>query len=750
MIEPVRASLPIRSGLAARLAAVLLVTLGTWSTATAQHPLFLIDGETTVRGIAFRFPETQTFETERLRDQLAAQSPTTFDRLRRLLPLVRAPRYPFDPIELQRDVVRLRQFYSRNGFLHPRIDYPASQLDTTSNTIRVIFTIWEGPPLIIQDFGFRSPTGTYALEGFEAGRERDRWIEFRDRLGLQVGSRFTEFERTRVQDRILTWLQDQGYAFADVSHQTQIDSVANTVDLQFIVDPGPVAYVGNILVEGSETVSRRVVLRETSLAEGDRFSRSKLVEGQRRLFALNLFRVAVAEVPEQPTGETVDILYRVREARPRHVSAQTGYGRNGGLQFQSDWRHRNFLGAARQLTISLGARTGALARPVSGLIERSFSATASLRQPYVFVNNLSGILTPFYTWQYSEMQDVEYQEIGLNSTLLYEIFPFRTVRLQHTFSRAYPLGDTEILIGDPSQVPDDGAIDVLGIYDRSVWNLSGTFGRADNFIQATRGFIIRPTTEVGGLLVAKGVEYVKGSIDVAGYQPIRLRYNVSGRLQAGAIGPFGASRNQTDPQIEYRFDRIRFYSGGASDVRGWAPGRLGPEIPRATLQRDADGRLVLEGSAGDAERRISLSRAGYEPVGGLAKVGGNLEFRMPFPGLSSSWQTAAFVDVGRIFPRMSSLPSPDIPGATIEFEPPRFRVGLGGGIRYRTPVGHIRLDIAMKANPSATDLQAPEETFRWRYRDELRRLNPLEPEPDPPNQSFRRRFQIHLSLGQAF
>ncbi len=726
---------------------VALVSLG--NPVSAQHRLYFVDDETTVRGIAFRFPETQTFDSNRLREEIFTQAPSFFDRVRRALPLFSSPVYEFDPVELQRDVVRLRQFYQRNGFLHTRIDYPASQLDTTSNSIRVIFTVWEGPPLIIQNIGFESRDGSPAVQSF-AEEDQEDWIRFRDRLGVRIGSRYTEFERTRVQDEVLTWLQDQGYAFAEVTHRTNIDSVASVVDLRIVVEPGPVAFVDEVLLQGNESVSREVVLRETALKPGDRFSRSKLITGQRRLFALNLFRVAVADVPEQEVSDEVDIRYRVSEARPRHVSAQTGYGRNGGIQFLSDWRHRNFLGGARELTISLGARTGVWARPVTGLSEtRSFSASASLRQPYLFVPDLSGIITPFYTWQHSPSQDIEFQEIGLSTSVIYEILPFRTIRLQNTFSRAYPLGDTQISVPDPEdETPVDG-IEVLDIYDRSIWNLSATFGRADNFIEASRGFIIRPSFEVGGLLIARGVEYAKGNLEVSGYQPLGRRFNISGRVQGGIIEPFGRSRDQRDPQIEYRFERIRFFAGGASDVRGWGPGRLGPEIPRARLARDEEGDLILEDVEGGG-RRIALQRTGYEPIGGLAKLSGNVELRMPFPGLGENWQTAAFVDFGRVFAKMNSTPSPDISGVELPLEPARLRIGVGGGIRFRTPVGYIRLDIAMKANPSDTDLQDPAETFRWVYRDELRELNPLEPEPDRPDRPFRRLFQFHLSLGQAF
>jgi outer membrane protein insertion porin family len=730
------------------LAALLLATVLSVPDAHAQHPLYLINSETQVRGVSFRFPETRTLGTERMREELFTRAPTTLDRLRDVIPLMSGRDYPFSPLELQRDVVRLRRFYERNGFLHSRIDYPASQLDTTSNTIHVIFTIWEGPPLLIVDYDFREPGGNYALTAFEEGEERDAWIQFRDRLGLRVGSRYTDFERTRVQDQVLTWLMDRGYAFAEVGYEVRIDTLANMVDLSFSVDPGPVAYVSEVLVEGVETVHPRIVQREIPLAVGDRFSQSALIAGQRRLFSLNLFRVALADIPEQPRGSNVMIRYRVREARPRHLSAQSGYGRNGGLQGQADWRHRNFLGGARNLTVSAGGRSGWFRLPTSTALfdeSRSFTGSVSLRQPHLFLPSLSATITPFYTWQQSGGQAFEFQEIGVASGLVYEFLPFRVARLEYTATRAIPMGDTDLAIVDPTDVDDDELVRRLEVYDRSVLRLAGTFGRADSYVEATDGYLFRPLIEQGGVVFGSGLQYYKVSGDLTGYRPIGQGRYLAARINAGRIWPFGVSEDQADPETRYRFTRIRYFSGGASDVRGWAPGRMGPEIPRARLQRDTEGALALDDNGG-----VQLGRIGYEPVGGLAKIILSTELRSYIPGMGSNWQGAVFVDAGRLFPMQRVLLSPDVPGATISFEESRFRIGTGLGFRYRTPVGALRVDLAMKVNPSRTDLHRPGDVFRYRYQEDLRRLNPLEPQHEYPSASSWRRFQIHLSLGQAY
>lgn len=762
---------------------MLLLFAGIAPRVDAQDPLFLVNEDTAVRGIDFKFVDGQEFEEDLLKQQIATAEPGFADKVKRILPFFSADTYPFDPIVLAKDVVRLRRFYVQNGFLTPEIDYPASQLDTTSNTIRVIFTIRHGPPLIIQDVGFFSPDGNYLANSFE-GRLRESWIEFRDKTSFRLGDRYTEFDKLRIQDQALTWLQDRGFAFVQINSEATIDSTANTADIRFEVDPGPRGFFAEIAIEGNTSISDKVVRRELPFKTGDQFSNKKLIQGQRELFGLNLFRVALADVPpsysaagpevdslealarsqpdaaaRQRRDETVNVRFRVREAKLRYVTAQTGYALDNGITLQGEWTHRNFLGGARTFTAGLHADTGILAR-ASTITDnpRLYRASVALRQPYLFTTQLSGIVEPFIQYQRDPLLQaftdvgfagIQYnrREYGIETTLTYELLPFRNLNLSYRFSRVFQLGDVPDIAFDFSAEDDP--------FSESVVRLNATLGDVDDFINPKRGFLVRPVLEQGGGLLSSDVEYVKAGTEVVGYTPFTPTISVGGRLFVGRLWPYGESRNQFDPQTENRFNQIRYYSGGATSVRGWGSSLVGPQFNRTRFARDDSTGAILFNDEG-LPRTVNEE---YEAVGGAARLEGNIEVRLPFPGLGPLWRTAVFLDVGQVSATSTLIPqvldfSLDDNGTcrprlastrcfedngNISLNPGDFFYSVGTGFRYETPVGFLRFDLAYKLNPSDLDLQKPRDAFLFEngFLDE-------------PNEKFLRRFHIHLTLGQAF
>ena len=707
---------------------LLLLAACAASPARAQAPLFFANDATTVRGIDFKFVGSETFTEGQIKAGalLATQEPSFFDRLKNalaFLPFVEKTTYPLVPIELQKDVVRIRNFYHLNGFLKADIDYPASQLDTSRNSIRVIFSVDEGPPLIIDSVAYRTPEGERVATRFGARNSR-RWQRFRAQSPIREGERFTSTNFALAKGSTLDWVRNRGYAFVTLDADSLIDAENDRARLTMTVDPGPYTVVDSILIEGNTSVPDNVVRRELPLEVGKPFSQKRLVEGQRELFGLDLFRVAVADVPEQPRDSTVTVRYTVREANLRLVRAQTGYGLDDGIVLEPSWTHRNFLGGARKFTVSgeyrsgLGARPGGSFEPITRV-----GATVSLRQPYLFNRRTSGIFSTFYIREENPNLRSYYQEGGATATALYEFAPFRNLSLAYTFARAFPLR------------PDAGL--GSGIYNRSVVSASATLGKVDDYLNPKRGTLFRPLVEESGTLIPSGVEYRKVALEGVRYQPLTQRVSFAGRLFAGRLWPTGGSKNQDDPIVEQRFDRIRFVAGGASDVRGWGLEQLGPRILRADSIFTPVG-----GTTGGAPEAVTLDQGSiaYEAVGGLAKIAGNLELRLPFPSLpflklGPEWATAVFLDFGQI--------------TEGTLNPSSLRFGTGGGIRYETPIGYVRFDLGYKINPSTFDLYSPEGYYCY--------VNDIA-EGDACNavtgskggKSWTRRLQPHISIGQAF
>ena len=97
---------------------------------------------------------------------------------------------------------------------------------------------------------------------------------------------------------------------------------------------------------------------------------------------------------------------------------------------------------------------------------------------------------------------------------------------------------------------------------------------------------------------------------------------------------------------------LRFFAGGDNSVRGYKYKSLGPT--------DSDG----------------------EPKGGHNLLTGSLEYEHPIRG--EDWWAAAFVDAGNAY---------DTDDFTVKF-------GYGLGVRWYSPVGRLRLDVAVPDDTS--------------------------------------------------
>ena len=147
----------------------------------AQDPLSRVGPKTQVKSVEFRFKGKHTLPEEEIRKKVALSGQGGMVGVRRVLgflPFVPpVGSHPFDPLEMQRDVVRLRNHYSRSGF--PKADIGReARYDAKSDLIRVTYVIAEGPPLLLHSVRFVGDSGTLKFPP-ELAPEWDQFVKAR-------------------------------------------------------------------------------------------------------------------------------------------------------------------------------------------------------------------------------------------------------------------------------------------------------------------------------------------------------------------------------------------------------------------------------------------------------------------------------------------------------------------------------------------------------------------------------------------
>jgi outer membrane protein insertion porin family len=696
--------------------ALAATTLLAWAPCgTAQQAPLPIDADTEVRRIQFEFLDHRSFSTNRLRDQIALRAPGSLE----FLPFFSSGPFPFSPLELQRDVARLRRYYRRSGFPDVRIDYTV-RFDESDNQVDVNFLVREGEPLT------RGTLTAIDSEGLDATFSlpleiRAEWSAFIRSVTPAEGDRLGELERAQLEDRISGWLRNRGFPVAVTTAEVEEADPSEPADVEVVVEPGPRTRIASVIVEGAEQLDEHVVTRELPFGPGDWYSSARLAEGERELFGLNLVRVALAD-PMRPTAmdSTVDVRVRIAENLPRVISGQLGYATEAGVIGQADWAHRNFLGEARTLSVSLQGRSGSLV--VGPNFQRRYAASTSLEQPYFLGRRRSLVITPNAEYR-DDFRDRSVQA-GVEAVTVRQWSALQTVSVHLNVSRRrifdFRLTGTEgfdfrrVLV-ELDSLDHDVRTTALGV--------SVSWGDVDDAFAPRAGYLFRISGETTGPAQYSSAQYARIEASFARFVPFTARTGLVLRLAGGRLVPYGRSIPANDDQRTEALLRLRdalFTGGGRYDVRGWGEQQLGPKYPDVRL------------AATDPDTVLVADR--YVPLGGLARVMGSAEIRLPLPGFSERHSTHVFLDAGRVW-------NPDRRFQISGIGTSALRFGTGAGAELGTPVGLVRLSVAYKLNPSAFDLRDPGAVFAA--------LEAGTSPFDVPTESLRR-WHIHVAIGQMF
>lgn len=604
---------------------------------------------------------------------------------------------------LAQDLENIRNLYRTNGF---------EQVEVTSEVrddyrgrkgeMAVFVHIKEGP---------RTLVSTLKIEGDEHVPESD----LRPLLTVIEGQPYSESNVAQDRDTILNYYFNQGFSGATMQVATRpVPSEPTRMDVTYTLQEGPQAFVDDIQLLGLKYTRPGIVRRQFQIHDKDALSQGGMLDTQRRLYDLGVFNEVKMGV-QNPEGQAryKDLLFQFQEAKRWTFD----YGLGVEIQSNSlgsrtnpqgetgasprvifDVNRINFGGRAH--TLSLKSQVGRLQQ--RGLI--SYDAPRFLTKP-----NLRLTLSAFYdnsvdvlTFTSERMEgSLQIEQVATRnnmgnpvSTLLYR-FSYRRVRATDLVVSPdqIPLFSKPVRVGMPglTYLRDhrDDPIDThngnLTTFDAGV--ASGVFGSEAAF----------------GRVLAQN----------ATYHPFRKKKWVFARsTRVGLAEPFGSTTVLPLPE--------RFFAGGGNSLRGFAINQAGP--------RDLTTGL---------------------PLGGNALFQNNLELRTPAVTLPLVEKYLSFIffhDAGNVFSSPTDMfhsllrwsqKSPEACKAESTASLCTFSYishSVGGGIRYRTPIGPVRLDLGYNLNPP---------TFPVFVTDPTTKVTTFHSET-------LKRFNFYFSIGQTF
>ena len=528
--------------------------------------------------------------------------------------------------KLQGDLESLRSFYLNNGYMEFNIDSTQVSITPDRHDIYITVNVTEGEKYTVTEVKF---SGDLLVP--EA--------ELRSLVTVRPGETFSREKLTDSSKAITDRLGRDGYAFANVNANPDIDKQKRTVKFTFLVDPGRRVYVRRINVSGNSRTRDEVVRREMRQLEGAFFDSQKLQLSKQRIDKTGYFsEVEVETPPVTGTTDQVDVNVRVKEKPTGAFLVGVGFSSVDRLILQASVQQANFFGTGNTVGFQVA----------SGTVNKV--ASLSFTDPYYTVD---GVSRGFDLYR----RDVNATTLGVGN--------YRTSTSGAAVRYGVPFTEYDTLFFGLGveyvslRLEDNSPQRYLHFenefgsrYTTLVSNSGWVRDKRDSVIWPTKGSLQRANLELG--LPPLELNYWKATYTHQYFYPVSKTFTL---VLTGEVDAADGLGNTPLPFFK------NYYSGGLGSVRGFRTASLGP--------RDTDGTFL----------------------GGNRKLNGTSELLFPVPGNTTdrSMRLGAFIDAGQVY------------GVGEPVELSALRAAWGVSFAWNSPVGPLKFSIARPFNERPGD-----------------------------------------------
>lgn len=594
---------------------------------------------------------------------------------------------------IRRDEDSIRNLYLANGFRDVKVAHRnQDNYLGRPGQLAVFIQIDEGPQYLIDHV---QVTGIESLDGRSVTAA----------LSCSPGQPFSEFSVAVDRDAILARYFEKGFANATFEWSSQPAAGPHRIDLSYVIHEGSQQFVRQVIYSGNKVTRSELINRLLTLNPGDPLSPTAITDTQRRLYNLGVF-ARVNTATQDPDGDTDSkyVLYDLDEARRYSLSLGGGaeIARLGGCSTcldspagQTGFAPRASVGITRNNLWGL-AHSLSLNTQISNFEQR---AQLTYNYPsFLHNDNLSFSVTGLYD---NSLNVNTFTSLREEAAL--QLSQRRSKSLTYFYRYSFRRVSVSDLKVTPFLVPQLLQPVRVGVFSGGLIE-----DRRDDPVDPRRGYY--NTIDFGLAAHAFGSQrsYLHFLGRNSSYYPVGKRMVLARSTEFGDMYAFNYSGGTFNaiPLAE------RFFGGGSTSDRGFPEEQAGP--------RDLE--------------------TGF-PIGGTALFFNQTELR--FPLIGENIGGVLFHDFGNVFSSLGNMSFRVHQQDLQDFDYMVHAVGFG--LRYRTPIGPLRLDLAYSINPPRFY------GFNGTEQELLNAgVNPCASAVNQCTQTGVNHFQFFFSIGQTF
>ena len=211
--------------------------------------------------------------------------------------------------KLHLDKINLINHYNSLGFLEVEVDYHMEYVDKTD--IKIKFIVIEGLQYQINN-----------IEIF--GNKIFSTEEIAKEIGLNKNNYFNPIKLNESLKRIKNKYLDKGKALIKIVDEVYKEN--EKINIRINIFEGNTYYVGDIKIHSNEKINESHIYRELLFSSGDKYSHSKILDSQKRIYTSNVFSSAEIKKNIDKTNKFVNIVIKVRKGDAGNITGEFGFG----------------------------------------------------------------------------------------------------------------------------------------------------------------------------------------------------------------------------------------------------------------------------------------------------------------------------------------------------------------------------------------------------------------------------------------